>query len=52
VRVEPTEAGRRLHAELLRAVIEFNRTLTAGLGERELAQLGSLLRRLLGNLDS
>ena len=52
VRVEPTESGRRLHAELLRAVIEFNRTLTAGLGERELAQLGSLLGRLLGNLDS
>jgi MarR family transcriptional regulator for hemolysin len=52
VRVEPTEAGRRLHAELLEAVIEFNRRLTAGLGERELTQLGSLLGRLVGSLDS
>jgi MarR family transcriptional regulator, transcriptional regulator for hemolysin len=52
VRVEPTEAGKRLHAELLQAVIEFNQRLTAGLGEEELAQLGSLLDRLRINLDS
>ena len=52
VRVEATEAGRRLHAELLQAVIEFNERLTAGVGEQELAQLGSLLGRLVGNLDS
>src|SRR5437764_4075723 len=38
VRVEATEAGRRLHAELLQAVIEVNERLTAGIGEQELAQ--------------
>ena len=52
MRVEPTDEGRRLHAELLRAVIEFNAKLTAGLGEPELDQLGSLLGRLVGNLNS
>jgi MarR family transcriptional regulator for hemolysin len=50
VRVELTDAGRAKHAELRRAVIDFNRRLTSGLGEAELEQLRGLLARLEGNV--
>lgn len=49
-RVELTEAGLALHAQLLQVVIAFNRRLTAGLEERELETLRELLGRLEGNV--
>jgi MarR family transcriptional regulator, transcriptional regulator for hemolysin len=52
VRVELTEAGQRLHAELLQAAIAFNRRLTAGFDESELDQLRALLDRLAANVSS
>jgi MarR family transcriptional regulator for hemolysin len=52
VRVELTEAGQRLHAELLEAAIAFNRRLTAGFDESELDQLRALLDRLAANVSS
>ena len=50
VRVELTEAGEALHAELLRAVIAFNRRLRRGLAEDDVAQLHELLDRLASNV--
>ena len=50
VRVELTEAGEALHAELLRAVIAFNRRLRRGLAEDDVAQLHELLDRLAANV--
>jgi MarR family transcriptional regulator, transcriptional regulator for hemolysin len=50
VRVELTDAGRAKHAELRQAVIGFNRKLTAGLDETELAELRALLERLETNV--
>jgi MarR family transcriptional regulator for hemolysin len=50
VRVELTAEGERLFSELLAAVIAFDRRLTAGLGERELAQLRRTLSRLEQNV--
>ena len=50
VRVELTEAGEALHAELLRAVIAFNRRLRRGLAKHDIAQLRELLDRLAANV--
>src|SRR5262245_25129777 len=50
VRVELTDAGRAKHAELLRAVIGFDRRLTSGLGAAELDELRGLLERLERNV--
>jgi MarR family transcriptional regulator, transcriptional regulator for hemolysin len=50
VRVELTDAGRAKHAELLQAVVGFNRRLTAGLDQDELEQLRGLLARLEQNV--
>ena len=50
VRVELTDAGRAKHAELLHAVIAFNRRLTAGLSEAELGELRGLLERVERNV--
>jgi MarR family transcriptional regulator for hemolysin len=47
VRLELTDAGRAKHAELMQAVIAFNRRLSSGLDETELEEL----RRLLGKLE-
>jgi len=51
VQVELTDAGRAKHAELLQAVIGFNRRLTAGLDEEKLEQLRRLLARLEQNVQ-
>ena len=50
VQVELTEAGQALHAELLQAVIAFNRRLTKGLDADELRELDALLVRLGENV--
>jgi MarR family transcriptional regulator for hemolysin len=50
VRVEPTEAGLALHARMLDVVIAFNRRLTAGLTQDELARLRELLEALDANV--
>jgi len=50
VRVELTEAGGALHAELLRAVIAFNRRLRRGLAEEDIIRLRELLDRLASNI--
>ncbi len=50
VRVELTDAGERLFAELLTAVIAFNRRLTAGLAAQELERLQQTLARLDQNV--
>ena len=50
VRVEPTEAGLDLHARMLEVVIAFNRRLTAGLTEDDLARLRGLLETLEANV--
>jgi MarR family transcriptional regulator for hemolysin len=50
VRVELTAAGERLHGELLKAVIAFNRRLRRGLGEADIARLRELLDRLEANV--
>lgn len=49
VHVELTEAGEQLHARLLKGAIAFNRRLTAGLGEQELARLNRGLAHLAEN---
>ncbi len=46
VRVELTAAGRTRHAELLQAVIAFNRRLRSPLSDEEAAELGRLLAKL------
>lgn len=50
VRVELTAAGEALHADLLRAVIAFNRRLRRGLAEDDVTQLHELLDRLASNV--
>jgi len=50
IRVEPTEAGRKLHAELLQAALAFDEQLRAGFEEAELEQLRSLLARIEANV--
>jgi MarR family transcriptional regulator for hemolysin len=50
VRVEPTEAGLALHARMLEVVIAFNRRLTAGLSQSDLARLLELLDALEANV--
>jgi MarR family transcriptional regulator, transcriptional regulator for hemolysin len=50
VSVELTDAGRAKHAELRQAVITFNRRLTSGLDDTELAQLRTLLGKLEENV--
>jgi MarR family transcriptional regulator, transcriptional regulator for hemolysin len=51
VRVELTEAGSARHAELLQAVISFNRKLRSGLSEEEIEELRALLERLEQNVQ-
>ena len=50
VRVEPTEAGLALHAHMLEVVIAFNRRLTTGLAQDDLARLRELLETLEANV--
>ena len=50
VRVELTDAGHAKHAELLQAVIAFNRRLRAGLDEKDLERLRNLLDQLDRNV--
>jgi MarR family transcriptional regulator for hemolysin len=50
VRVEPTEAGLALQARMLDVVIAFNRRLTAGLTQNDLARLRELLDALEANV--
>ena len=50
VRVEPTEAGLALQARMLDVVIAFNRRLTAGLTQNDLARLRELLEALEANV--
>jgi MarR family transcriptional regulator for hemolysin len=52
IRVELTEAGERLFAELRDAAIAFNGKLTAGFDPVELDQLHALLDRLAENAAS
>jgi len=49
IRVEPTDAGRTLHQELLRAVLAFDQRLRAGFDDAELEQLRALLLRIEEN---
>jgi MarR family transcriptional regulator for hemolysin len=50
VQVELTQAGHALHGRLLKAVIQFNRRLRAGLGADDVATLRTLLGRLHENV--
>lgn len=50
VRVELTADGERLFQTLRQAVIAFNRSLTAGLGEQELDRMRKTLSRLERNV--
>lgn len=50
VRVEPTEAGLELQARMLEVVIAFNRRLTEGLSQDDLARLRELLEALEVNV--
>ena len=52
VQVELTDAGHALHAELLQAVIAFDRRLREGLDEEELDQVREVLGRLAENAGS
>jgi MarR family transcriptional regulator for hemolysin len=52
VRLELTDAGREKHAELLQAVIAFNRRLRAGLDEGEVQSLRDVLAKLERNVAS
>jgi MarR family transcriptional regulator for hemolysin len=52
VRLELTDAGRQKHAELLQAVIGFNRRLRTGLGEADVEELRGLLAKLERNVAS
>jgi len=47
-----TDAGKRLHRELLQTVIAFNKELTAGLAEPELIRFKQTLTRLQHNVRS
>ena len=50
VQVELTEAGRAKHAELLQAVMAFNKRLVSGLEESELDELRAVLGKLEQNV--
>jgi MarR family transcriptional regulator for hemolysin len=50
VRVELTDEGERLHATLLKAVIAFNKRLTAGISEPELERIQRGLAQLEENV--
>ena len=50
VRVEPTAAGLELQGRMLEVVIAFNRRLTAGLAQDDLARLRELLDVLESNV--
>jgi MarR family transcriptional regulator, transcriptional regulator for hemolysin len=50
VGVELTKAGEELHARLLKGAIAFNRRLTAGMSEQELARLNRSLADLADNV--
>jgi MarR family transcriptional regulator, transcriptional regulator for hemolysin len=50
VRVELTDAGEELHGRLLQAVIAFNKRLTDGVSDQELARLRRSLERLSTNV--
>lgn len=50
VSVELTDAGRAKHAELLQAVIAFNRRLTTDVSDAELEELRGILERLERNV--
>ena len=52
VRVELTPEGERLHAELRKTVVAFNKRLTAGFDEQELSRLQKALVRLQTNVRS
>jgi MarR family transcriptional regulator, transcriptional regulator for hemolysin len=52
VRVELTDAGRAKHAELMRAVIAFDKRLRAGLSDDEISALRALLKRLEASVGS
>jgi MarR family transcriptional regulator for hemolysin len=52
VRVELTLEGERLHAELRKTVVAFNKRLTAGFDEQELSRLQEALVRLQTNVRS
>jgi MarR family transcriptional regulator for hemolysin len=52
VRVELTDAGERLYQALLKAAIAFNKRLTAGMSEQELARLQRSLEQLAQNVQS
>jgi MarR family transcriptional regulator, transcriptional regulator for hemolysin len=49
IRVEPTDAGRKLHGELLAAAVAFDKRLRAGFDEAEVEQLHELLLRVEAN---
>jgi MarR family transcriptional regulator for hemolysin len=46
MQLELTDAGRKKHAELLQAVIAFNRVLRSGLSDGEAEELAGLLAKL------
>ena len=50
-RLELTEAGAELHDRLLTAAKDFERTLTDGLGERDVAAVRRVLARIEANLS-
>ena len=52
VRVELTDAGERLYQALLKAAIAFNKRLTAGMSEQELARLQRSLEQLAQYVQS
>lgn len=51
-RIEPTEAGKRLHERLLVEARAFEEAVLAGLDAQEQAHLRSLLDRIAANLDA
>ena len=52
VRLELTDAGRQKHAELMQAVIAFDKRLRSGLDEAEVHELRGLLAKLERNVAS
>ena len=50
VRLELTDAGRQKHAELMQAVIAFNRRLRTGLDEADVQELRDVLAKLERNV--
>jgi MarR family transcriptional regulator for hemolysin len=52
IRVEPTDAGRKLHRDLLAAAVAFDKRLRAGFDEAEIEQLRELLLRVEANFGT